>query len=590
MIHKIYSDLPTFKNLDFNSGLNVLLVDKCPESTNQQTRNRAGKTSLIEIINFLLGADCEKNSIFTDEELIDYSFNMVFDIGATPVCVKRSGGNPKEVSVTLGVEDKRIQQLLVDARHYDGVISNDNWKTLLGHLIFELRDIKGNKQKKTYEPSFRSLISYFVRRRNSGGFIYPTRQSEDQGLWDQQVAVSYLLGIDWSISQEWQKVRESEKSLKSIKKEMTQEEGVLNDFIGKAAKLRTDLAVKVKQVDDLSAEIAAFRVHPKYNELEKEASELTRKINDQSGSNIQDRILIEELERAVKLETPPSLDKIEKLYSDFGILFPEQVSKRFTELEAFHKSVVENRVSYLSQEIEEAKERIAQRSKNMKTCSERQSEIMKILGSHGALDQYNRIQTELSKLVSEREDLKKRFELAQTLESQRIILKNERSSLEVRLNNNFVEQKKEIDIAISYYQEISKSLYEDAGQLVVDATSNGPTFSFPIQGERSAGIQLMRIFCFDMMLMKICKGRSISPNFLVHDSHLFDGVDERQTASALMQGARFAGENGFQYLVTMNSDAIPKQGFSEEFDINKFRLPTKLTDAKDGGLFGIKFG
>jgi uncharacterized protein YydD (DUF2326 family) len=44
----------------------------------------------------------------------------------------------------------------------------------------------------------------------------------------------------------------------------------------------------------------------------------------------------------------------------------------------------------------------------------------------------------------------------------------------------------------------------------------------------------------------------------VHDSHLFDGVDERQVAKALQLGANAARELNFQCIVTMNSDAVPQ--------------------------------
>src|SRR5258705_9960023 len=44
-------------------------------------------------------------------------------------------------------------------------------------------------------------------------------------------------------------------------------------------------------------------------------------------------------------------------------------------------------------------------------------------------------------------------------------------------------------------------------------------------------------FCFDLMLTEMNIRRGRGPGFLIHDSHLFDGVDERQVAKALQLGA-----------------------------------------------------
>ena len=120
-------------------------------------------------------------------------------------------------------------------------------------------------------------------------------------------------------------------------------------------------------------------------------------------------------------------------------------------------------------------------------------------------------------------------------------------------------------------------------------TANGPEFDFPMQGSRSKGIKNMQIFCFDMMLMSVCAQRGFGPGFLVHDSHLFDGVDGRQVISALKLGAEMADSLGFQYIVTMNEDDAFKETV-DDFDLRDHVLPVVLTDATDdGGLFGIRF-
>ena len=132
-------------------------------------------------------------------------------------------------------------------------------------------------------------------------------------------------------------------------------------------------------------------------------------------------------------------------------------------------------------------------------------------------------------------------------------------------------------------------LYEDAGSMIVDETINGPDFRFEIQGSRSEGIKNMQMFCFDMMLMSLCAKRGIGPGFLIHDSHLFDGVDGRQVLSALSVGAKNASDLGFQYIVTMNEDDAFKET-EKGFSVNDYILDVELTDAtEDGGLFGIRF-
>jgi uncharacterized protein YydD (DUF2326 family) len=92
------------------------------------------------------------------------------------------------------------------------------------------------------------------------------------------------------------------------------------------------------------------------------------------------------------------------------------------------------------------------------------------------------------------------------------------------------------------------------------------------------------------MLTELSCKKGRGPGFLIHDSHLFDGVDERQVAKALQLGAERAEALGVQYIVTMNSDALPDSGFKRGFNIRDHILEAKLTDATEtGGLFGLRF-
>ena len=221
---------------------------------------------------------------------------------------------------------------------------------------------------------------------------------------------------------------------------------------------------------------------------------------------------------------------------------------------------------------------------------ERRSQIMRILRAGGALEHYTRLQEELSRSQAEVEALRRNLELAEEVENRKTTAAIERKQLYQRLQQDHHEQRETITEAILTFEELSSALYEKAGHLTISATENGPKFDVSIEASRSLGINNMQIFCFDMMITILSQRRGRGPGFLIHDSHLFDGVDERQIAKALQLGAEKAEQYGFQYIVTMNSDDLPTEGFQNDFDIQKHVVEPRLTDKTDtGGLFGLGF-
>lgn len=573
MIYGIFSSLPSFKALEFHPGLNVLLAQKEAGATDKQTRNRAGKTSLIEIIHFLTGADVGTDSPFRSEALASESFGLTLDLGGEKVTVQRSGKDKSKVHV------EGASFLIGKDR-----LSNTEWTALLGEKMFGLHSLPENEGR---APTFRLLFPYSVRRQGSGAFTAPEKHAVMQQAGDYQVALLYLLGLDWQIASEWQKVRDREKTLRELKRAAGT--GAFGSIIGKASDLRTQVTVAEARLKEMQARLSDFRVLPQYAELESEADQLTSQINDLSNANVIDAATIRDLETAMRSEAPPPIDELESIYAEAGVSLPGLAIKRYDEVRTFHESVIRNRRDYLAGELDAAKQRVVAREQEKQRFDERRAKVMNILKSHGALDQFSKLQAETARKEAEVESLRQRFDAAEQLEGTKNELDIERNRLTLRLRRDFAEQKASLSEAILAFEETSKRLYESAGSMTVDETSNGPQFQFPMQGSRSKGIKNMQIFCFDMMLMRLCAKRGIGPGFLVHDSHLFDGVDGRQVVSALKVGAETAKALGFQYIVTMNEDDAVKER-TEGFRVYDYVLPVVLTDAKqDGGLFGFRF-
>jgi uncharacterized protein YydD (DUF2326 family) len=579
MLRRIGCDHPKFKELHFKEGMNLLLSDKTKGASNRQTRNGSGKSSLLEIIHFLFGSNIEKKSIFKCADLIDLTFSMDLVLESTLLTASRSPKSATRISieesnsVTIGAEREEL--------------SNGEWKAKLGDVLFGL---KLRRSDEKFTPGFRSLFSYFVRRESDGGFQSFSKYFAKQKRWDEQVSLSYLLKLDWSIQRDFEMLRTKEANNKTLLKASRSSDLFLS--LGKPSDLRTKIVVLESKLNIAKEHLAVFKVLPKYQELEIEAADLTININSLNNQNISDRELLQNLQTAISNEQEPENKSIEGIYTEVGIILPNLISKRFDEVESFHRSIISNRKKHLAGEIQDARTRIQAREEKKVKLDERRQEIMSILSSGGALEHYAKLQEEVGRLDSQVAALKNQLQMIDKLEESKASIKIERNQLFQSLKTDILERSEIVSEAILIFESLSEQLYihERAGSLTISETLLGIQFDVKIDSKRSSGINNMQIFCFDMMLMELIIQNGLNHRILVHDSHLFDGVDERQVARALQIGAERSKRLGFQYIVTLNTDALPTEGFNPDFSVEEFILPVKLTDATDdGGLFGFRF-
>lgn len=584
MIRRVFSSLRSFKQVELRSGLNILLSDKSPGATDLQTRNRAGKSSFVELVHFVCGANCDADSTFRARELLGATFGLELDVFGANTRASRSGSSPSRIVVEGADTTRWPRQPKREKESERQLLSNADWRTVLGRAFFGLE--ADDEQTEAGRPTFRGLFSYFARREPNGGMRDPARNNAMQQLGDAQIATSYLLGIDWTVAREWERVRQKEKQIRELKRIAGQ--GVLTDVLDSAASLRSRFVVAEEKLGKTVATLSSFRVHEQYRDLEREASKISQELASLADENELDRAYAAELESAMHAEAPPAPDDLTTLYKEAGVLLPELVVRRYEDVLKFHESVIRNRKSYLESEHAAATERLKLRDARRRDLDRRRAELMSMLKSHGALETFIALQVELGRLQADVETLRRRFEAASQLESISSSLESDRAHLMERLRQDFTERGGVLDDAIRSFSGIVEELYGESGQLEFHATNNGPEIRISIKGDNSRGISNMEIFCFDMMLQRMCERQKLGPGFLIHDSHLFDGVDPRQTGRALAIGARLAEQVGFQYIVTLNSDVLSE--LPRDFDAEKYVLPVRLTDATDdGGLFGLRF-
>ena len=575
MIKKIYASDKRFKTIELQQGLNIILAERAVEATKKDTRNGSGKTTLVNIIHFCLGCDI-KSVKLPIQDIEEWSFFIDIEICGKHITAKRSIKKHNYIVVTGDTTDLPLVPEK-SAKSNELFYKNDDWKKLLGLSFFNLQDDPNTK----YKPSFRSLISYFIRR-DINAYSSPFIHFRNQKTYDLQINNAYLLGLNWKLASDAQVIRDNASSLKAlntaIKSGMSHTEGELE---AERVRLEIMIAEKTKAIN-------TFKVLPQYKELQEKADSLTIEIHQRSNTLLLLRRKLTRYEDSIKNETAPEKDSVEKLYAEAGFLFSESIKKTLDEAKKFHSSIVENRKNFLLAEITEIKHQIANIETKISSCNEERANLMAILETHGALEEFSLLQAKVTEKQKRLENIKTKLKELKEISNKQKEIKEQKIELESRIKRDYDLDRPNWEKAVALFNESSLALYNEPGNLIINTSDKGYDFNVEIQRSGSEGVGKMKIFCYDMTLVELFSEKD-EIDFLIHDSTIFDGVDSRQRANALQYACKSAYDHSFQYICILNSDMVPYNDFEDGFEINNF-VRLKLGDQNPSeSLMGFHF-
>lgn len=577
MLRNLLSDDPRFKSLTFSQGLNLLVADKTQGSSFTDTRNGAGKSSLIEILHFLLGMGRLTNSVLSNKILKPHSYtlNLDWSTDSGALSVRRSLSKPGRVVLSGDTDEPHS---ILDSR----IVSNTEWVDIIGRGLFSLPEEHNGL-------SARALVSLYIRRVSQHSFNDPVKTFPTQAAAIASANVAYLLGLDWRLAASYQDLAAREALRKKLKQAI--DDPAFRIVVGSVSELRGLIASASQRTNVLEEQVRSFRVVPEYEHLQSRADDLDAEIRATRAQDAADRRNLQDLESAIRSDSEPEVNYLDRVYRELGIQLPEATLRRYDEVERFHNSVAINRRSYLEEELASTRQRLSERKDRRAAWGEEHARLLQVLNEGGALDALTSLQEELSVSRAKLEALKTRYETAKNLESTQTEIKVERSKVQHNIGRDLASRESQINEINLLFQSYATRLYGPGREAYVEITPLDTSLRITphIGGQDSEGIRNMVIFCFDLTIAVIAHRANRGPNFLVHDSHLFDGVDERQVAGALQLAEETCEIEGMQYIATLNSDKLEKVE-SRGVDLNPFILSPRLTDAyADGGLFGFRF-
>ncbi len=572
-LYGIGSSDPRFKALSFHEGMNIVLAEKIAGSDERNSRNGAGKSSLVLIMRYLLGGERLDKKLSKVKELMDVSFHA--DVQLTPNSKAERISRSPNGDIVLGPTGNDVSFSLVSP------IERAWWLNQVARSSYGLNRYDGI-------PSLDNLYGQVFRT-----CFEATKVEPSEAGWKGTTRLGYFMGFSPDVIAESREVANIGGQKRAVAR--VRSSGAMGGMLREAPEISADLVGVNAQRARLLKKAKTFRVDEQYAEHQDRADELTRlaqRINDQMLMHKERLSAVQvAMEEEEAVDESALLDKVERVYEEAGIALPSVVLRRYEQVKAFHQSVTRNRKLYLEDEASQLRSEIDRLGKELSAVDKERAEVMQLLDSSMALEAFNALQRDIAELDAKAKLLESQLETAKQIDAlssnQTLAIANASTHLQRQTE----ELIKPIGVMVKEFKDLCSEIYQDReATLSISVSASGNLSIRPkITGDNSRGIGGVKTFLLDMVVLRNAMRLGRAPKLIAHDSELFDAMDERQLGSCLNIAARLSRAEDFQYILLLNSDkldAAERNGFDRAGYVIE---PTLSDSGEDGGLFGFRF-
>ena len=548
------------REIKFRKGVN-LIVDETPSQDEKTSGNNIGKTTVLRLIDFCLGG--KGTNIYADPE---------FKLGGN-IKVKRflKEGN---VFVTLvlkeNLDDETSQEIIIKRNFIS--TGKDKICTINNEMFNEITFPQELKKRifhsEIKKPSLRQVVSKNIRDEknkleNTLQVLHGAARKNDY-----EALYLFWLGIDINTAEEKGQLVKEKKDLKTAKKKLMGN--------GSLSQVEQSLIIIKKSIDELMVKRKVLELNPDFELEVKQLDGITTEINQlhlERSRLITRRDLILESKNDLENDIAEiNARQIKNLYESAKALMPK-LQKTFEETLNFHNQMIENKVSYITQELPELGEKIEKISNNTKSLLEKEKVLTRKIHKNKALESMQKIMTKLAKAS---EDKGKLLERKVWWEGLGKDLKTVEQNLN-RINESIDEKNKTIQERISqfnnYFSEISDQLYGE--KFVLSSDRNGGEYTLnisTISGNPGTGKKRGEVAAFDLAYIQFAEEIGIRClHFILHDQ--IEVVHDNQILTLLTE---IVPKVNCQYITPVLKDKLPEGMELSHYEILSLSQEEKL--------------
>lgn len=557
----ISNDAKIIREIPFRQGLN-LIID---ESTDQVTGNGIGKTTVLKLIDFCLGAN--PKNIYIDPETKKQEYKLVKDylidqkILITLVLV-RSLEIPSTNDIIIERNFLPRKELI---RRINGdQLTEDEFLVKLSSLVFPNHHAD--------KPTFRQIISHNIRYKDES--INNTLKTLDKFTSDAEYETLYLFlfGCEYSQGNDKQ----------NILSRLKQEENYKNRLEKNQTKTayETALALIENDIETLNIKKSSFNINENFEADIDRLNALKYEINKLSSSigklNIR-RDLIKETEEDIRNSTSNiDLQQLEMIYDQASNHLSE-IQKSFNELVSFHNNMIEQKVKFISKELPEIDRLLSAKNAELKKLLATEKELTESISKSESFEELEETIVELNVKHRRKGEYENILHQLNEVEDN---IKEYNSKLDEIDNQLFSDDfedlvKTQLNKFNVFFASISNRLYGEQYAIKYDIITNRKNqrlYKFDaFNTNLSSGKKQGEISCFDLAYTLFADDENIpSMHFLLNDKK------ELMHDNQLVKIAEFANDNNIQFVASILKDKLPDEINREEHFVVKLSESDKL--------------
>ena len=554
----------TFKSINFNkNGASFIIAKQSnPEQfDNTKTYNGVGKSLLVALINFCLGASTQNRITKSlQDKLPDWQFLLTVEIKDELYTIKRYAKYPSKIELNnenLSVFNfcKKLQEMCFDI----------------------LPDIQS--------LSFRSLIPFFTRPSKRAYVKY--NEAETVGTpYQKQLYNAFLLNLDVNLSQTKMQLKREITDTNKLHKNI-KNDPILKQFFEGNQDSSLALADLDEKIEKLDGDLKRFEVADDYYQIKQQSDEIKRTIDKTQNTIELKNNSIKNIEQSLKIS--PDVDKkdIKRIFNESKLVFKVDVETRLSELETFYQSLTVNRSRRLQQQKQLILGEVTTLKKDFTLLKEAFDNKMKFLDAHQALDIFTKMNANLAELVQSKAKLQGYEKLQHDYTRKKLSLKEKLASQSKQTIEYLDDVKKDTDKIMEYFRELAKRFYPSALSGITVKNNDGNNqirydIEAKIQSDSSDGINSVKLFCYD--ITTLMQGNNYM-NFIFHDSRLFSDIDETHCNELFkIVQDRFSDK---QYIASINQNQLNTLSENMKKFVEKNTIQELTDDSDNGKLLGI---